>query len=80
MRWAKTTKYQASVMINLKAYNILCEGDIDEDYALSINGEYIKDVSTLPDYEEIVQIVSEEIELEDAARSAYPSDLIEEIV
>ena len=31
MRWAKTTKYQASVMVNLRAYSIVCEGEEGED-------------------------------------------------
>jgi hypothetical protein len=75
MRWAKTTKYQASVMINLKAYNIVCEGEAGEDYALSVNGEYIRDVSALPEYEELVQIIDEELMLEEEANIGFPREL-----
>ena len=75
MRWAKTTKYQASVMINLKAYNIVCEGEADEDYALSVNGEYIRYVSALPEYEELVQIIDEELMLEEEANIGFPREL-----
>lgn len=76
MRWAKTIKYQASVMIDLKAYNIVCEGEANEDFAVSINGEYICDVSTLPTYEELLEMVSEQAAIEEMSTAPFPSELI----
>lgn len=64
MKWAKTIKHQTSISLNSKIFNILCEDS--GSIAVSINGEYIFDVETLPKYEELVNIIkeSEFIELE----------------
>ena len=78
MRWAKTTKYQASLMVDFKAFSIVCEGGEGEDYALSINGEYIRDVQTLPTYEELVEEINQQESIEEMTRVAFPNELVQE--
>lgn len=72
MKWAKTVRYQTSVQIEGQIFNVLLEGDFDNSFAMYINKEYTCDVEALPEYEELEQIIREEIELEDRAHVAFP--------
>ena len=71
MNWAKTIKYQASVSFDGELYNVLCEGEDGEDFALMINGEYICDVAELPTSNELMDYVDQHVTLETMARQSF---------
>lgn len=72
MKWAKTTRYQTSVRIEGQVFNVLLESDFENSFAVYVNSEYTCEVEALPEYEELEQIIREEIELEDRAHVAFP--------
>lgn len=72
MRWAKTIKYQVSLMVDFRAFNIVCEAGDGEDYALSINGEYIRDLPSLPTYEELKEEINQQESIEEITRMVFP--------
>lgn len=71
MRWATSVRHQTSIAVNGKIYNILCDGAKDEDLALCVNGEYICDVQTLPDRDELIGFIEENIRLNRLARTSF---------
>lgn len=62
MKWYKTVRHQAILSIDGEVFNILCEDD--DGIALSINGEYVRDVDTIPTYDELIDVIGEYAQLE----------------
>lgn len=65
MKWIETKRYQAPVSVNGEMFNVLCEDD--GGIALSINGDYVKDLDELPAQEELVGIIMEYAYIESLA-------------
>lgn len=57
MKWAKTVRYQTTLKLGRGVYNVLCESDFDDGYAVYINKEFVTDVETLPSQEELEDII-----------------------
>lgn len=66
MKWAKSIRYQASVQIDGKIENILCVQELDDDFSVYSNGDFIANVDNLPEREELVNLISEYKVLEGA--------------
>lgn len=62
MKWYKTVRHQAILSIDGETFNVLCEDD--NGIALSINGEYVTDVDTIPTYDELIEFISEYAQIE----------------
>jgi hypothetical protein len=71
MKWAKTTKYQASITIGGKVFNVICERDLDDCLTLTVNGEYLCDLEALPTYEELVEQIEQQLILEEAVDISF---------
>ncbi len=70
MKWAKTVRYQATISVDGEIFNIRLEKDFDEDFAVYINSEYIRDVENIPTREELEEMVGDTIELEKKAEDS----------
>lgn len=64
MRWAKLTQHRTEIEIDGKNYHVLAEQQDDEEFAISIDGEYLCDTANLPSREDITKIIEMEMEIE----------------
>jgi hypothetical protein len=64
MQWAKTTKYQTTIKVGRKLYNVLCESDFDDGFAVYINRQFVADIEALPTKEELIDIIADNNQLE----------------
>lgn len=68
MKWAKTTKYQATLSVDGIIHNVVLE--YDDSYALFVNRQYIMDLEYMPEYDELVSIIEEQVSIDYAASQA----------
>lgn len=73
MNWATTIKHQVTVVLDERAFHI-CVEEEDGDLMLSINNEYVRDVEALPEYEELVEIIEEELTVNKFSRVKFPGE------
>lgn len=71
MKWAKTTRYQSTITIRNKVFNVLCESDFDNGFAVYINGEFLADFEELPTRDQLVNTISEYNTLENTIKDGY---------
>lgn len=70
MRWAKTVEYRTSIFYDGQIYNIRCLAEFDE-FAVSINGEYICYLPKLPTRKEVIGLIEEEHRLYELTKTPY---------
>jgi hypothetical protein len=68
MKWAKTVRYQTTAKVGRKVYNVLCESDFDDGFAIYVDKQFVADVDTLPTMEELTDIILENRELEETIK------------
>lgn len=71
MRWAKSVKYQTVTEVDGETYNVSCLSDFDDDYELSINGEFVCDVAELPNHEQVLEYIDHYATIETMARRSF---------
>lgn len=71
MKWAKTTRYQTSVHLNGRVYNVLCESDFNDGYTLYINRQLITDIETLPTLDELTDIIADNTQIENTIKEGF---------
>lgn len=71
MNWEKTIRYQTNIKIGRRVYNVSCESDIDDGYAVYVNKHFVADVETLPTEEELRDIILDNIEIENTIKGGF---------
>lgn len=71
MEWGKTVRYQTSMSIGHKVYNVLCESDFDDGFSVYVNGEFVADVEGLPTREQLEDIIAENSQLELTIKTGF---------
>ena len=72
MKWAKTTHYRTSIIVQEKLFDVKVEMDDDNNSVVYVNREYAGETNGLPSQEELVEIISEIIELDEITSVSYP--------
>lgn len=73
MKWAKTVKYQTTLQVGRILYNVRCESDFDDGFSVYVNNEFVSDVEKLPTEEELVQIISDNLDIESTIKHGLAS-------
>lgn len=70
MKWAKTVRYQTSIVVSGTVYNVRGVDDGD-GIAITMNGDYVCEVDNLPTHDELVNFIETYLELESRARQSF---------
>lgn len=71
MKWKIRSKHYTKIKIDGEIFEILCDVDVDGIVALSINDEYVDDLSDIPSHDELIAHVKEFIKLRKMTTSAF---------
>lgn len=65
MRWRKSVEYRTEVPFDEEVFVVVARKEGDEDcFAVTINGDYVGDVVTMPEREQLVEMIEEQLEIE----------------
>lgn len=74
MKWAKTTRYHTSIRVQEDIFNVMLESDFGTEFAVYVGGEYVCDVTDLPDRDKLEEIINEMLEVDEKSQIWFPAE------